>query len=190
MKRIFIAIDISDETRRQVSHYITDLRAAFPNVRAGWDKPEKLHLTVKFLGDLNEIQLDNLIEAVNATVKQISEFGIGISKTGVFPSKKNARILWLGIEDENGSMQKLNEILETECERKGFAREKRNFKAHLTIARLREPHKSKALVERHLQNDFESDEFEVAELVVYESLLQKSGSVYLIISKHKFKRAE
>ncbi len=185
MKRIFTAIDISDGARRQVSDYLADLRAEFPNVRVGWDKPEKLHLTLKFLGDIDEPKLHNLTDAVNEAAKQISDFKLKISKTGAFPSKKNARVLWLGVEDEKESLQKLNQILEAECESKGFAREKRNFKAHLTIARLREPQNLKELIERHLQKDFESREFSVSEVVIYQSLLQKTGSVYSINSKHK-----
>jgi len=188
MKRIFTAIDISDEARRQVSDYIADLRAEFPSVRVGWDKPKKLHLTLKFLGDIDQLQLHKLTEAVKETAKQNLEFKLKISKTGAFPSQKNARVLWLGIEDEKGSLQKLNEILEAECESKGFAGEKRNFKAHLTIARLREPENSKELIEIHLQNDFQSGEFSVSEVVIYESQLQKTGSIYLINSKHKLKR--
>lgn len=187
MKRIFTAIDISDETRRMTADYITDLRAAFPNVRVGWDKPEKLHLTLKFLGDIDKAQLRNLAEAVEETVKRISSFKLRISKTGTFPSEKKARVLWLGVEDEKGSLQKLNEILENECERKGFAKEKRSFKAHLTIARLREPQNSKELIERHLQNNFESVEFTVSGITIYESNLQKSGSIYSIVSEHKLK---
>ncbi len=186
MKRIFTAIDISDEARRQVSDYIADLRAEFPNVRVGWDKPEKLHLTLKFLGDIEEPQLHKLTEAVNETAKQISDFKLKILKTGAFPLKKNARVLWLGVEDEKESLQKLNQILEAECESKGFDREKRNFKAHLTIARLREPQNLKELIERHLQKDFESREFSVSEVVIYQSLLQKTGSVYAKVSGFKF----
>ena len=189
MKRIFTAIDISDEARRQVSDYIAYLRAEFPNVRVGWDKPEKLHLTLKFLGDIDEGQLQDLNEAVKETVKQITSFKLRISKTGAFPSTKKARVLWLGVEDEKGSLQKLNEVLENEGERKGFAKEKRDFKAHLTIARLREPHQSKALIERHLQNDFEAEEFTVSEITIYQSQLQKTGSIYSIDSKYKFKQA-
>jgi len=178
MKRIFVAIDISAEARRKISDYITELRGEFSNVRVGWERPEKLHLTLKFLGDIDETQLADLTEAVDKTAKQISDFKLRVSKTGAFPSEKNARILWLGIVDELKSLQKMNEILEIECERKGFAREKRNFKAHLTIARLREPHKSKELIERHLRNDFESNVFAVSGIVIYESQLQKSGSIY------------
>lgn len=184
-KRIFIAVDISDEARRRVSVYIESLRREFPNLRVGWEKPEKLHLTLKFLGDADENQLKDLIEIANRTAAQISKFTLRISQTGVFPSPRNARILWLGVKDEKKSLLKISEILEAECEKPGFSKEKRNFKAHLTIARLREPHKSKEIAQKHLQNEFEPVEFEVPEIVIYESRLQPSGSIYSIVSRHK-----
>jgi 2'-5' RNA ligase len=83
-------------------------------------------------------------------------------------------------------VRRLNETLETECERKKFEKEKRNFKPHLTIARLREPQKSKELAGKHLRNDFNSIEFPVSEIVIYESRLQKSGSIYQKVSSSKF----
>ena len=186
MKRIFVAVNISDKARRKVSDYIETLRDEFSNFRVGWDKAEKLHLTLKFLGDIDENQLAKLIEAIEDATRQIPDFKLRISNTGVFPSKRNARVLWLGVEDEAESLQKLNNILEAECAKRGLAKEKRNFKAHLTVARLREAHKSKKLVERHLENDFESDEFEVSEIVIYESRLQKSGSIYQKVSSFRF----
>ncbi len=178
MKRIFAAIDISEEARAKIEDYIKDLREDFSEIRVGWERTEKLHLTLKFFGDVDEEQLIKLTAAVEETTKQLSEFKLQIIETGVFPSRRNAKILWLGVQDQKGSLQKLNEILESECEKKGFVREKRNFKAHLTIARLREPHKSKELVDRHLQNEFYSDEFPVSKIAIYESNLQKTGSIY------------
>lgn len=164
-----------------------NLRRDFPNLRIGWEKTEKLHLTLKFLGDIDEIQLQHLNQAVEKSARQVANFSLEISGTGVFSSKRNAKILWLGLKDEKGSLQNLNDILENECEQIGFAKEKRNFKAHLTIARLREPHKSKDLVERHLENDFKAIEFAVSEIVIYQSLLQKSGSIYQTVSSSKLK---
>ena len=79
----------------------------------------------------------------------------------------------------------MNETLETECERKGLEKENRNFKPHLTIARLREPMKSKELVGQHLRNDFASIEVTVSKIVIYQSRLEKSGSVYSVVSKHE-----
>lgn len=187
MKRIFTAIAISEETRAQAAKYIETLRGEFSQIRAGWEQTEKLHLTLKFLGDIDEDQLAKLTFAVSETAKRISDFKLRISKTGVFPSARNARILWLGVRDEAASLQTLNEILEIECEKEGFSKEKKDFKAHLTVARLREPQKSKELIRKHLQKEFETNEFAAGAIVVYESRLLPQGSVYKVISKHQLK---
>lgn len=125
--------------------YIEQLKAEFPTIRAGWEKPEKLLLTLKFLGDTSRNQLKNLSEIVGEIAADIPGFNLQISETGVFPSGRNARILWIDIIDETGSLRRINEILETECAKIGYAKEKRDFKPHLTIARLREPEKVAAL---------------------------------------------
>ncbi|MGC2237873.1 MAG: RNA 2',3'-cyclic phosphodiesterase [Pyrinomonadaceae bacterium] len=186
-KRIFIAVDISDEARRRAFEYSEALRREFPNLRIGWEKTEKMHLTLKFLGDINENQLKELVEIVSKTAAQISKFKLNVGETGVFPTPQNARILWLGVKDEERSLAQISEILESECENIGFPKEKRNFKAHLTIGRLREPRKSREIALKHLQNRFEPVEFEVSELVIYESKLQPNGSIYSVISKGKLK---
>lgn len=191
-KRIFTAIDISEQARQKVSNYIEALRKEFSILRVGWEKAEKLHLTLKFLGDCDERQLRVLEKAAENTAKTFFEsentakFKIQISDTGVFPSKRNARILWLGLYDQAGNLAKINKILETESEKEGFEKEKRSFKPHLTIARIREPHKSGNLVEKHLENEFEPVEFEVSEIVIYESKLQPTGSIYRKLKTFKF----
>ncbi|HEY0426933.1 MAG TPA: RNA 2',3'-cyclic phosphodiesterase [Pyrinomonadaceae bacterium] len=190
MKRVFVAIDVSDEARRRVSAYSETLRREFPHLRAGWEKAEKLHLTLKFLGDANEGQLNNLSETVGKIAGQISTFKLEIGGTGVFPSPRNARVLWLGVKDEKGSLLKMSEILEGESAKIGFRPETRNFKAHLTVARLREPNNAVEIARKHLQNEFEPVEFEVSEIVIYESKLQSTGSIYSIVSKYELNLTE
>lgn len=178
MKRVFMAIDISATARDMISKYIQNLRAGFSHVRVGWEKPEKLHLTLKFIGDIDGEQLTKLTEAVEISVGKSAGFKLQIAGTGVFPSAKKAFVLWLGVRDEEGSLLKLNRILETECKKQGFSADTKQFKPHLTIARLREPRDSGELVQPHLQEKFEPVEFEVPEIVIYESELQPTGSVY------------
>jgi 2'-5' RNA ligase len=184
-KRIFAALEISDDARRKVAAHINFLRERFPEFRVGWEKTEKLHLTLKFLGEINDEQSAKLLEAAERTARQISSFKMQIAGTGVFPSPRQARILWLGVKSEGESLRKLNEILESECEEQGFAKEKRLFKAHLTIGRLKE--KSGELVEAHLGQNFEPVEFEASEIVVFQSTLQPTGSVYSVVSRYNFK---
>lgn len=186
MKRIFVAVDISEEARLEAARYIESLRRRFPNLRVGWDKPEKLHLTLKFLGETSDEQLAGLTKAVERAARETANFKLRIDGTGVFPSRRKARVLWLGVTDGRENLRKLNEALERECERAGFACETRDFKAHLTIARLREPEKSRNLVEAHLQENFAAIEFEVSEIVIYQSELSPQGSRYNVVSKHAF----
>lgn len=178
MRRIFVAVDISDEARRETAAYIESLKREFSNVRVGWEKPEKLHLTLKFLGDTNENQLAELSEIVKRIAAETPKFELRIAETGVFPARRNARVLWIDVKDETGSLAKINRMLDAECEPLGFAAEKRNFKPHLTIARLKEPQKSRELIEKHLQKQFEPAGVEVAEIVICESRLQPAGSIY------------
>jgi RNA 2',3'-cyclic 3'-phosphodiesterase len=185
MKRIFVAVDISVEARNKVADYIETLRNEFPKVWVGWDKAEKLHLTLKFLGDSDEKQVADLQNILNGISTNITNFKLQISNTGVFPDAKNPRILWIDVFDEQGNLAKINSLLENECERIGFARESRKYVPHLTIGRIREPNNAKELVQKHLQNRFEPVEFEISEIVIYESQLMPTGSNYSIVSKHK-----
>ena len=186
-KRIFIAIDISEEAKAGIAKFTGELRADFPHLRVSWEKPEKIHLTLKFLGDIDESQLVGLVEAVKKTAEGSAPFMVRIENTGCFPSPRKARVLWLGMKDETGNLPALQEKLEQEAARAGFAKEARSFKAHLTIARLREPQSSRELVETFLQRHFEPVSFEVSEIVIYESKLQPAGSVYSVIERQKLK---
>src|SRR5262245_31761683 len=120
MKRIFVAVDISDEARRKVAAYIETLRNEFRKIRVGWDKAEKLHLTLKFLGDTNENQLKNLEKIVEEISAKITNFNLQIAETGIFPNARNPRVLWIDVKDEAENLAKINNLLETECEKIGF----------------------------------------------------------------------
>lgn len=185
-KRIFIALDISEETKEKIARFISELKKEFLHLRVGWEKPEKIHLTLKFLGDIDEEQLSKVKEAVRKTASDAKAFSLRVEKTGCFPSPKKARILWLGLSDETGTLQNLHLALERELEEQGFEKEGRPFQAHLTIARLREPQRSRELVEAHLRKKFEPVSFEVSAIVIYESKLQPAGSVYSVVETINF----
>jgi 2'-5' RNA ligase len=184
MKRIFIAIDLSEEARSRVSQYISDLRDAFPGLRVGWERPEKLHLTLKFLGDVNDEQLGAVKNAVANAARQSPHFRLRLEGTGVFPSARKARILWLGLTERGDNLREIFNMIETELlENIGFEKEARKFNPHLTIARLREPERSRGLVDLHLASHFEPVEFEVTDVVVYHSELLPKGSVYKSVAR-------
>lgn len=188
MKRIFVAVDISEEVRNAAAAYIETLRAEFRDVvRVGWEKAEKLHLTLKFLGDCDDRRLKELEKIAAGIAAEIPKFTIQIADTGVFPNARNPRVLWIDVKDSSGILVRIHALLEAESEKIGFKRETRRFVPHLTIGRVKEPNKARDLAEKHLKNKFEPVESAVPEIVVYESKLLPAGSVYSVVSKHKLK---
>ena len=182
-KRIFVAIDLSEEARDRVSTYITGLRNEFSKLRVSWARPEKLHLTLKFIGDTDKNWLRKLERAVSAVAGSHTSIDLSISGTGVFPSARKPRVLWLGIKGNTETLRKVSQEIEAEYEKLGFAHDKREFSPHLTIARLREPRIARELVEKHLAQQFKAVKFSASELVLYESSFLPTGSVYSIVSK-------
>ena len=183
-RRLFIAVDISDEARRLAAEHIDKMRQNAKDVRVGWEKPEKLHVTLKFLGNVDEENVGAVSDAVAAIASDHRPFEMAIAGTGAFPNGRQPRVLWLGVENADGALAQLAADVDMRLSEIGFEKEKRRFSPHLTIARIREPQKAKRLSEVHLQSRFVSQPFTVGELVVYQSQLQPTGSVYNAISRH------
>lgn len=188
MRRTFVAVDLNEEARRAAEVYIRDLRSQFPNVRVGWERPEKLHLTLKFIGDTGERELAALEEAVSEIAVASPRFELTLAGTGTFPLRGPARILWLGVEAPP-VLAEIAHRLESECRALGFEPENRKFSPHLTIGRVREPGRSGGLGEKHRSKDFGPVRMAVEEIVIYESRLQPGGSVYTNIAAARLKPA-
>jgi 2'-5' RNA ligase len=178
MKRLFIGIDISDEARQIAAQRILELKESFHDVSVGWEKPEKLHITLKFLGRTEDSQLPKISKSIRQFARMRKPFRLTLTGHGVFPSLRNPRILWLGLNDIQQTLCTLAQSLIDEMAKLGFEPEKRQFKAHLTIARIKEPQKGAKLAETHSQMEYEPVEFRVGEIVLYESQLGPTGSVY------------
>jgi 2'-5' RNA ligase len=178
MKRLFIAVDISENARNIAAEYVFNLRREFTDLRVGWERPEKLHITLKFLGRTEEGLIDEIKLKMSEIASQHDRFMLAMSGNGVFPSSRNPRVLWLGIVDRANELASIAEAVDNETAKLGFEPEKRQFRAHLTIARLKEPQASKNLAEKHLKMQYTPVYFEVNSLVLYESQLKPTGSVY------------
>jgi 2'-5' RNA ligase len=181
-KRVFIALDISTEAREVCNMHIDRLRRAFPNVRVGWERPEKLHITLKFLGDTEPWELEKLISAMGEIAGRHASFRLKLSDTGRFPSRQRPRILWIGFIDNSDVLSELHADIEDVCRRQGFKEDGRRYWPHVTIGRIREPMRASVLCDAHLRTAIEPVEFEIAEIAIYESKLQSSGSVYSVLS--------
>lgn len=183
MKRIFTAIDIPDELRHSISEYIDELKLPFSDVRVLWEKKEKIHLTLNFLGEVDPEKLSEIVDIVQNAAKETNSFDLTVLDAGVFPNLRRPRILWIGVRDKAGALESLKSRLDDSFQEFGFAAKKGRFVPHLTIGRLRQPGKSRELASIHKQNRFGPYEFTVSELKVYESTLGLNGSTYSLVER-------
>lgn len=168
--RLFVAIDIPEELRRAVADTTRGLRAELASAR--WTPIENQHVTLKFLGSVDVARVEEMASACAAAAGSSDPLSLVVAGMGAFPSRKRARVLWAGIEDPGGSLGALAIELERRFEELGFPPEKRDFTAHLTLARFKTPQRLPELP------DVDASAFDVTELTLYRSRLHPSGARY------------
>ena len=189
--RIFCAVDVPDEVRGRVAAHIAHLREATKSMplKISWERAEKLHLTLKFLGELESVRVEALMRAARRAAESVEKFEVRLQEAGAFPASNNPRVLWLGLQDETRRLAEFHERLETECAREDFPRESRAFHPHLTIARIRIPNAAPArhLAKLHRETEFEPATFIVNDLIVMQSQLGTGGSRYTPLARYELK---
>jgi len=188
-RRIFLAFDIPDNVRAICDNHIQNLRNQFPDVRIGWEKSEKQHITLKFLGNTGSSLLEKLQRRLSEIGEKHSSFTLRLSRPGVFPRASRPRVLWIGLEDRPNLIQPMYADLEKACHELGWANETRAFRPHITIGRVRDPDEAAALADAHIGTKIEPVEFEIAQIVIYESKLESTGSVYSRLASIRLRAA-
>lgn len=132
--RCFISIELPDDVRRSIDSLIAELRKAGADI--AWVAPEKIHLTLKFLGSTDDSLIPKLAELISKKLSQNNIFYIKIVGVGCFPSEKRPRVLWIGIENSE-ALSDVQKQVDASVGEFGFAPEERPFSPHLTIGRIR-----------------------------------------------------
>lgn len=174
--RTFICIEVPETIKSRIERLQQELRSS--DVQVSWTRPAKIHLTIKFLGDVEAARLPAASEAVERAAGSASEFEIEVSGAGCFPSPRNPRVLWVGLTSVPATLKQLHRSVEDELAREGFPREQKRFSPHLTIGRVRSPHGAVALAEKLIATGFEPERFRVSEIIVMRSDMKPTGSVY------------
>jgi 2'-5' RNA ligase len=182
MLRTFIAIDLTEEVRQRITKHIETLKAASPETQATWEKPGKAHITLKFLGNVEQQRLEAISSALARAASDIGKFSVEIGEAGAFYSRGKPHVLWLGVTDQTEGLARLYSALERELDGIGFPKEKRPFHPHITIARLKKPEGAKQLATEHKTLGFETAELAVSEVLLIESQLGPGGSTYRTLS--------
>lgn len=174
--RTFVCVEVPASVKARIEELQRRLRR--PEVPISWVKPANIHLTLKFLGDVEAEKLDRVRQAAERACESTSPFDITVAGAGCFPAAKNPRVLWVGLKELPAELRRLHANIEAELEREGFAREAKRFAPHLTIARVRDPFKARQTVEDLLAAGFAAETFRAREVIVMRSDLNPAGSIY------------
>ena len=134
--RSFIAIELPDELKLGLTQLEARLKIGKqPGVK--WVDPYSIHLTLKFLGSVAVDRIGEITKAMEVAVQGISPFHLEVKGLGAFPNLRRVQVAWVGVSGEVDSINRLQQRIEANLARLGFALESRPFTPHLTLARFR-----------------------------------------------------
>jgi RNA 2',3'-cyclic 3'-phosphodiesterase len=180
--RTFIAIDITPEIREQIAAFIQDNRNALTGAR--WVRPEGMHITLKFLGEISAEQK----QSVEAALEQVraSNLDLTVGGLGFFPSERRPRVFWVGIQSSE-ALPALAAAIDERLIPLGFDREKQAYTPHLTLARFNPGVKAgnpaseaKKLLERQQPN---FGTMTASEFFLFQSKLSPQGAQYTKLAR-------
>jgi RNA 2',3'-cyclic 3'-phosphodiesterase len=177
--RTFIAIPLPNECQVLLDQMQQGLRASKAEVR--WVAIPSIHLTLKFLGEVDPDVIPKLNALLNEDAKSERRFKLRLHGLGCFPNAGNPRVIWCGIDGETDNLLRVQHIVESSCAKLGFAPENRPFRPHLTLGRVQGRRNLQPLIEQikvgtDLACGFQADHFHI-----YESSLRPQGAVYTVL---------
>jgi RNA 2',3'-cyclic 3'-phosphodiesterase len=187
--RTFIAIELPEKVKIALTSIQRDLKEPGQNFLK-WVSSDSIHLTLKFLGNIDVDKVDSIRLAIEQTSFLQKRFMIGISEVGAFPNVERPRVIWVGINGDIGELIKLQKKLDDKLETIGFTKEKRAFSPHLTLARVAERATPQEIVglSRKLRDCRANKkvEVEVSGLSFIRSQLFPAGPIYTTLAEIKF----
>ncbi|MCP4250103.1 MAG: RNA 2',3'-cyclic phosphodiesterase [bacterium] len=186
--RLFVAIELD----RRVKDSLTGVQARLGEFDGDvrWTRPEQMHLTVKFLGEVPDDQVEAVCVAAGTVAQGVDPFDIALDSCGCFPPRGRVRIVQVGMVDEAGCVQRCHDLCEQAYEALGFPCEQRAYTPHLTVGRVREDRSNGRLRERADRIRPQAARQRVAALCVVQSLLSKGGAQYNNLVRHDFGRTD
>jgi 2'-5' RNA ligase len=178
--RTFVALELSPAAKAGILGLAGTLRGK--GVRASWSREGTLHLTLKFIGDVEEADLPDVIEAVRRAATARGPFAFEIRGAGAFPSPRRPRVIWVGVAPSEALFD-LQADVERELAGVGVPREERRWTPHLTVGRVREADGAPDLGGALAALRVPEESVQVGEVLVMKSRLSPSGAVHEVIAR-------
>jgi 2'-5' RNA ligase len=175
--RTFIAVELSSRVITRAGHLIDQLRVT--DAEINWVRPQQMHLTLKFLGDVADTETPDICRVVDEVAANFEPFEIVCRGAGAFPNAQEPRTLWIGIQDGAEELKQLQAAIDDALKAKlGYGKEQRGFHPHLTVGRVKRiPPESRRqlseLIETHA--NFDADLAIIDEVVTFASFLGRGG---------------
>lgn len=185
MMRLFLAIDIPAGIRKQVAAARAELARGVRGVK--WVEDHNLHLTMKFLGEVPDTQVDDIIAAIRSALLPYPGFRLEVGFPGFFPNNRNPRVIWLEIKGNTENALGIGRAIDGSLLPFGFEEDNRR-QLHLTLGRVRSDTSTDDLIRnaKEFKGFPERLVFEVNEVALYRSQLTSSGPIYTLVEKFVF----
>jgi 2'-5' RNA ligase len=180
--RTFIGIAVAERVREQLVALQKRLRAAADEVK--WVEPENLHLTLKFLGEVDEQDLYAVCKTAEEAVAEQAPFEMLVAGVGAFPTEQRPRIIWAGVTQGSAPAIAIQAKLEKLFASQGYPREDRRYTPHLTLGRSRHSRPNPNLTKLIEQvAEWQGGPTAVGEVLVMASQLTSDGPIYTIMGR-------
>jgi RNA 2',3'-cyclic 3'-phosphodiesterase len=185
MKRLFAAFHINPGS--EILDFLKKIQKELDKEKISWVKPENMHITLKFFGDIQEVMVDPIIRALDKAAGNLHSFDVSVEGFGIFGTTRFPKVLWLGLEYQSG-LTGLYNAINHELEPLGFFPDKPVFKPHLTIARVKEIKNPDILLE--YEGEYQDLIFQrntIHDFRLYQSILKPSGPFYKTLYSFRLK---
>ncbi len=183
--RLFIALEIPDEILDKIIKIRSEL---YPQIGPRWERRDKLHVTIKFLGDFENESIPLLKSSLERSLMNLAEFPLSFNKFGMFHFKGEPRVLWLGL-NESPELVEIHKNIENCLVDLGIDKDKRKFKPHLTLLRIK-GRENLNLLNKFLEYDIKEIKFTASKITLFKSELNRKGSVYSKLKSFNLKQGD
>jgi len=180
--RTFVAIEIPEPLKLSLDRSVEEIRSGLKDGLIRWVRLESMHLTLKFLGEIEREQVHTIQGVLDQVAARFSGFSLEIAGFGCFPNFSRPRVVWVGFKPEGGDLPRLQSELASRLEKIGFEREQRGYHSHLTLGRVRKGLSGSDM--KQLSGWAQEAQigtignFEVDAISLIQSVLQPDGAVY------------
>jgi 2'-5' RNA ligase len=181
--RTFIAVPVSHDLSPRIQELIRDLSRGVEGVK--WVSPDKLHFTLKFLGDVEDTDLHEVCTAIAAAVAESGPFDVLVTGAGAFPNGRRPRTVWVGVTAGEEELAAVQRRVDKALRKLGYPRESRKFTPHVTIGRIRQGNPTLTRLAEHLQEHAATElgTMPVDEVLVFSSDLLPEGPEYHVLGR-------